>query len=309
MAVRAIASWLGVMVPALVLACAGSAEPKRPAPPARAASSPASAHAVDPSPVAPPSADAGAPPAADDPVTRAAAKLASAWCRAGLGLPDGGGTSPPCDRVRIEIDDRHEDGELESARIQLILETGSRSDLQHLYLRRGEHAASVELAAGWSSGVGAFSHEIRAGRIHVDDVTGDETPEWWAEVELESHDTDAGECRTRGRFEQTLVLCSWRNARIACARLPLTKSRYDEIWADASNPACDKPRVTNVGYAAEVSVSREGVRIEARKKADGRPFTRREVAPARGTLSIAELFRRFPTEVVALDDPLPARAP
>jgi hypothetical protein len=236
-------------------------------------------------------------------------KLASAWCQAGLGLPDGGGASAPCHRLRIEIDERQQSTDLESARVQLILEAGSLSDVQHLYLRRGEHAASVELARGWSSGVGAFSHEIRAGRVHVDDITGDETPEWWAQVELESHDTDAGQCRTRGSFEQTLVLCSWRDSRIACARLPLTKSRYDEIWADPSNPACDKPRMTNAGYAAEVSVSRDGVRIDARKKADGRTFTRPEAAPARGTLSIAELFRRFPTDVVPLDDTLRAHAP
>jgi hypothetical protein len=247
-----------------------------------------------------PSAEAAPEPTTVDPSVANGQRLGELWCRDGFAWPDG--PPPPCNAAKIQTSNRRTDGVLDSMVFELSVSAGGFSEAHYLRLSTGQTSAAMKLAEAWSSGVGGFSHEIAIRNLQVDDVYGDTTPEWFAEIEVEAHDSDMGLCRIQGSIERSLVLCTSAADGFACLRLPLEKLAYDEI-EPSSEPSskCAPPRVSRVGYAMEARVTRGFIELSAKSKtALEKPPTRKTKPPYRGKLSIAELLSRARADVVVL---------
>ncbi len=160
-------------------------------------------------------------------------------------------------------------------------------------LRLGTHEAAFTLARGFSSGVGAFSHDVTVGTPEVGDVLGDAAPEWWVEVEVASRDSDMGECTTRTSLKRTLVLCTSDRGSPRCLNAALATEDVLVI-EPSSDPTvtCPSPRTERVGYALVAAVS-DGV-ITFETAALGRAFTSATKPPWLGPVPIAKLLTEAP---------------
>lgn len=235
-----------------------------------------------------------------DPTLAIGQQLAELWCRQGFGWPDA--TRPPCSAAHVRVSNRHTVGALESAVYDLSVSDGGFAEARYVQFRTAKATSALMLAQAWSAGVGGFSHEIVIEGARFEDVYADTAPEWLAEVEVETHDSDMGICRIQGSVERSLVLCTNAQGELACLKLPIMSIAYDEI-VTGSSPAvgCAAPRHDSVGYALNVNVARDFIELTPKKKSElAWPSMRAKKPPFQGKVSIEKLLRRARADVVTL---------
>jgi hypothetical protein len=221
-------------------------------------------------------------------------ELAKAWCtRGGVGFAPPGSRDnslTSCDQITATVETHGKEGALDWRVINLSVSHMGNDDERYLELTSGPAREVVQLANAHSSGVGGFSHEIAIEKIELHDVYGDSVPEWFAEVTIDVHDSDMGDCALRGSVHRDLVLCSLTEGRFVCAGVPLIRSAYEEKGTMVQSE-CGKPRITNKGFALGAEVERDTVTLTALKELQ-RPFTTAVKPTFGGTQDIKTLLAR-----------------
>ncbi|NUP06635.1 MAG: hypothetical protein HOW73_11325 [Polyangiaceae bacterium] len=293
-------SFLGTV--SFLAACA--ATPEVQTPDARPAPSPAAVPSADPvattpepAPVEPTPAPAQEVVPTDSP-EGVAKRLAEVWRRDGgtffskSGVPLGEDELPPAEDFTIEVVDERETGDLQTAVLVLRPKIPFGEEKQYLYIKRGGKVGTVELAHGFSSGVGGFSHYVVV-RSDAREREGDSPVRWWAEVEVEQHDSDMGLCAENGSMQRDLVFCSAEPSKMRCLQVPIERSEYKEQGTRDKAGSCSARKVTNRGYALDGKVDGSKIVLSPRPRTElRRPFSQSLAPPFKGSQPIAGLWNK-----------------